>query len=254
MAPNARVWRVYLDEAGHFDADMTQLISRTVKAHGDDVDARILGWLCNASSNASVRTVFVTAVSNLNVGFSARETLCRGIMRYTYDALMGCIEKNSHPDQILGENIIKEGMEKKAYIYLLTLIQLGPRPSPPHGTMASLLYGMNAHHGFNFDCSLEIGKMDQPGSRHLTQKPRFKSLKFIRGDLYAKTWIPSSRVPTSHDLCRLESPNTSKCIWILLLQRAIQSGVLVPFKLGVVRPRRARLDPTWESLTVALTF
>lgn len=30
MAPNARVWRVYLDEAGHFDMDMVESIRDTV--------------------------------------------------------------------------------------------------------------------------------------------------------------------------------------------------------------------------------
>lgn len=96
-----------IDEQPH---TLSQMDSATVKTDGDEIVARMLGWLCDMFANPSVRTVVVTALSDLETGFSARETLRTGVLPHACVALQGCLEGR----------MIRPGMETKASTYLHT--------------------------------------------------------------------------------------------------------------------------------------
>lgn len=170
------------------------------------------------SANPSIRTAIVTAVSDLHLGFSARETLRSGVLPHAYAALQGCLESTT----------IRAGMEAKVSTCLHAHIQFGPLPLKRQrlGPLGRSPGAANRPTGtLESTCHLRAdSRLLHDEVTTLEETRLVVVLQFLRPQDYIYfSWTPSSnqQEPAARDLRQLQPPATPKHIWILLLRRVI---------------------------------
>lgn len=101
---------------------LQQSESSAIRNAGDQLDAEILTWLHETTSNPSVGAVVTYAISDLQMGFTALDTL-RIVVPQACATLAQCVEGPWWKSQV------REGMERTLYTCLQTHLHLSTRTS-----------------------------------------------------------------------------------------------------------------------------
>lgn len=186
--------------------------SRAVHFQADELDAQMIGWLCETSVNPSVKAVVITSLRDLPFGFSAVETLRDCVLPYICAGLRECTKKGLLPLSITSSDTrrVIPGFEAKADVYYQAHLQLTvPGYSRRTHSRLKVLCGCDWVAGESEVAHHHLNVQSIPGTTYRTIE-----------DLSLPALV---HYPTCHvsELALLLPTKTSNRMWITLLHRAV---------------------------------